>query len=152
MGQGDRRHEITPVYYVMALQAVGRGQPASAVLRGARQEIEQRGWRPRTPDDDLAVVPALGVDIRDAIMLAAGQPVAMPMRLGEGLLWLEPIESVLNGATIGHWEQQPDLTTADVLAVIDEAILFAEEAEQRPPANLLAALEHVELAQRKRPS
>lgn len=129
------RFQITYAYYVTALSRIRAGRPVSEVLHGARAVVEERGWS-ASSDDDCDLSSGGPVDIQTAIQIAAGVEPG-PLQIMDAYAWLTPIESVVR-CPVGKWERQLDLRTRDVLAVLDEAIEFALEAERSPPELLQA--------------
>jgi hypothetical protein len=141
----ESRFAISNMYYVVAREQIDRGTPVSGILKEAQTLLQERGWcQPSLDDDDVRSTPRTReLELRTAILMAAGEDPQMPLRAMRSYTWFTPVESIV-GSSIGKWERQGGLTTNDVLAVLDEAISFAEQAEQSPPQALVAAIHEME--------
>jgi hypothetical protein len=77
------------------------------------------------------------VDVITAVRVAFGGHPNAPLELMDYYALLAPIASVL-GTSFTTWERQHDVDSSKVLAMMDDAIAFAVEAEQASPEILAA--------------
>ena len=105
---------------------------ASARESPSRRRSEQpgswsRSWAPRKADQHRAFSRG-PVDVLTAVRMAFGGHPSAPLELMDCYALLAPIASVL-GSSFAAWERRPDTDASQVLAMLDDAIAFAVQAE-----------------------
>lgn len=137
MGSAIRTFEIERGYRIEAVSRARSGRSVSGTLLAARQLISTRGWAPRSVKGEGSASRG-PVDVLTAVRIAwAGHPNAR-LDLMDYYALLAPIAFTV-GSSFTAWEQLPDLEASDVLAMFDDAIAFAAQAEQ-PSPDILAAV------------
>jgi hypothetical protein len=132
-----RTFAIDRGYRIEAVTRVRAGKPISSTLRMARLLIAKRGWTPRTAHQQrTGARDPLGV--MTVVRVAFGGHPNAALELMDYYALLAPIVSVL-GTSFATWERQHDVDSSKVLAMMDDAIAFAVEAEQAS-AEILAAV------------